>query len=359
MFMSDSEFLAARTTSLAAKPAAEVKAEAKPEAVVSDAKAAVESQAEAETAEIQGDFSKTAPDPKAVEAEPKDVLSKVDLSELSDEDIRELAEKGKSGLLKRIAELTAKRKIAEEKAAQLEARMQQQPVQLEGKPAELPENIAKVSTVEDLNKLYQASNDYIEWAEDTLFTNDHLGADDVVAEHEGKPYTKKDVKALLSVARKNRDKHLPARLRQLQEAEQRQVQKAAYTAQMRKELPWMEGEDNDLRRQFESLNKSPVLEKIRQSVPEAEPILDYMVGHAVNSAYGRREIKDTAFQQPSPRINPPAITPGSSAQSERPAAKDAKQAKDIQQRFRSTGSERDFLAARTAQIAQRKPLKIA
>ena len=40
-------------------------------------------------------------------------LANLDIDELTDEDIRELAEKGKSGLLKRIAELTAKRKSAE------------------------------------------------------------------------------------------------------------------------------------------------------------------------------------------------------------------------------------------------------
>ncbi len=41
-------------------------------------------------------------------------------------------------MLKRIAELTAKRKLAEEKAALLESQLQQKPqVQLEGTPAEL------------------------------------------------------------------------------------------------------------------------------------------------------------------------------------------------------------------------------
>lgn len=349
--MSDGDYLAMRTASLAeSKPV-----EAQAPAAAPDAKAEAGSQAEAETVEPVGDFTKSAPEEKPVEAKTKDVLSQVDLSELNDEDIRELAEKGKSGLLKRIAELTAKRKLAEEKAALLESQLQQKPqVQLEGTPAELPENIAKVSSVEELNKLFQASTDYIEWAEDALFTNDHLGADDVVAEHDGRAYTKKDVKSLLSVARKNRDKHLPARLRQLQEAEQRRVQKDAYQAQARKELTWLEGEDNDLRRQYEAITKSPIMEEIRRKVPAAEPHLDYLVGHAVNSAYGRREIKDSAFTQPPPRVNPPSISPGGNAQSERPSAKTDKQVKDVQSRFKSSGSERDFVALRTAQMETKR-----
>lgn len=339
--MSDADFLALRTASLAG-----VKPEAK-----ADEPAATPPKEEAKA------DATSAPEAKPEERKAEDVPShkQVDLSELSDDEIRELAEKGKSGLLKRIAELTAKRKLAEEKAAQLEAQLRQKPEpKLETKPTELPETIAKVNSVEELQKLHQTATDYVEWAEEVLFNNDHLGADEVVTEVDGKQFTKKQVKEYLSLARKNRDKYLPARLQQIQDAERRKAEKAAYNAQMRKEIPWLNGEDNDLRRQFETLAKAPLVEKMRKAVPEAEPVLDYMVAHAVNSVYGRREVKDPAFQQPAPRINPPTTSPSSSAPPERPEQVVSKKVKEVAERFKTTGSANDFVALRAAQISNRK-----
>ncbi len=97
----------------------------------------------------------------------KEVLSK-DIDELTDEEIAELAQKGKSGLLKRIAELTAKRKLAEEKAAALEAAVQQAKQQL---PEPKVENnpYANVTTVDDLQGKLKEVNEVVEWAEEILF----------------------------------------------------------------------------------------------------------------------------------------------------------------------------------------------
>ena len=204
--------------------------------------------------------------------------------------------------------------------------------------------------------MHQSAVDYVEWAEDVLFSNDHLGADEVITEVDGKQFTKKQVKEYLSLARKNRDKYLPTRFQQLADAERRKAEKAAYEQQMRKEIPWLSGEDNDLRRQFEALAKAPLVEKMRKAVPEAEPVLDYMVAHAVNSAYGRKEINDPAFKQPAPRINPPMTSPSASAPAERPEQVVDKKVKDSVNRFKTTGSANDFVALRTAQISNRRKL---
>ncbi len=106
--MSDQDFLSSRIAKLTAKAQP---AEAKPEP------APKEEEPRQEATSQEGE-------PKAKESNPKEVLSK-DVDELTDEEIAELAQKGKSGLLKRIAELTAKRKLAEEKAAALEAAVNQ------------------------------------------------------------------------------------------------------------------------------------------------------------------------------------------------------------------------------------------
>ena len=53
------------------------------------------------------------------------VLSQVDLDDMSEEELRELSEKLGSRAVARFGELTAKRKAAEEKAAALEAEIQE------------------------------------------------------------------------------------------------------------------------------------------------------------------------------------------------------------------------------------------
>lgn len=346
---SESDYLASRMASLAAR-------QAEKSATPGDAKAEPAAEPPKEEAK-DGTGQESAPKAEPKEGDAKDVLSKVDLSELTDEDIRELAEKGKSGLLKRIAELTAKRKAAEERAALLEAqiRQQQQSSALEAKPLEIPEAIAKVNSVEELNKLYQSANDYIEWAEDVLFSSDHLGPDDIIVEDEGKKFTKREIKNYLVLARKNRDKFLPERLKQIKEAEQRKIQREALNAQMRREIKWLEGEDNDLRRRFEATIGDPIVQKIRKAVPEAEPILEYMVAHAVNSVYGRKLVDNPTSA--TPRIDPPMSTPSSSsADSSSPASREDKKLKEIASRFKKTGSEKDYEALRTAQLSIRRKI---
>jgi len=136
----------------------------------------------------------------------KDVPSQVELSELSDEDIAELAQKGKSGLLKRIAELTAKRKLAEEKAAQLEAYMAQQQNNKPLEPKVENNPYANIASIEDLGKKAQEVNDVVEWAEDVLDRAEALGYEDIAATVDGRELTKAQVKETLRNARKARDK---------------------------------------------------------------------------------------------------------------------------------------------------------
>ena len=144
--MTDKDFLSARIAS-------------RQKATPSTTESAPEPEEKKEATSQEGEPTEA---PKA-----KEVLSK-DIDELTDEEIAELAQKGKSGLLKRIAELTAKRKLAEEKAAALEAAVQQAKQQL---PEPKVENnpYANVSTVDDLQGKLKEVNEVVEWAEDSLF----------------------------------------------------------------------------------------------------------------------------------------------------------------------------------------------
>lgn len=333
--MTEKDFLSSRIAKLSAKAP-------KPEAAQSEPAPKAEAP-KAESPSQEGES-------KPKEVSPKEVLSK-DVEDLTDEDIAELAQKGKSGLLKRIAELTAKRKLAEEKAAALEAAVQQarqqpQEPKVENNP------YASVADPEELQKKKQEVDQSIEWAEDVLFRAEDLAADDVATTVDGKEYTKAFVRDYLRNARKARDKYLPAQERELAGREQRAQLEASFKQQARKELGWMEGEDNDIRKRFEAMVSDPRLKKLKESVPEIAPQIEYLIAHAANSMYGRRVIEPD--KPKSPTIIPPSNPSTTAAAPERTESRTEKTVKDIESRFKQTGSASDFIALRAAQISKRK-----
>lgn len=288
-------------------------------------------------------------DDKATQ-EAKRKLAPEDLDELTDDDIRELAEKGKSGLLKRIAELTAKRKAAEEQLAAIKAQALPKEDPLKPK-SDAPNPFDKLETLEDLQAKAKEIDGVIDEAEELLWNNEHMGAEDIIATFDGKEFTKAQVRAILRQNQKARKEHLPARLTQLQEAQQRKQLREQYLSQARTELEWLAGEDNDVRKQFEILKDSPVLKKAVKSVPELEPYLEYMVAHASNSMFNRKIIPIDSKPKPTPTPNTPPSSFG--ARAEQPTGRIEKSLKDAESRFKQTGSPDDFAAMRAAKRAAR------
>jgi small-conductance mechanosensitive channel len=286
---------------------------------------------------------------KAKDAKRK--LAPEDLDELTDEDIRELAEKGKSGLLKRIAELTAKRKSAEEQLAAIKAEKQKSQEDPLKPKVDVPNPFAALDSLEKLQDKAKEIDAVIEEAEELLWNSEHLGAEDIVATFDGKEFTKAQVRGILRQNQKARKDFLPARLSQIQESQQRKVMRDQYLAQAKVELAWLEGDDNDVRKQFEALRESPVLAKAIKSVPELEPYLDYMVAHASNSMFNRKIIPIDSKPRPMPTPNNPPS--GGMARAEQPNSRLAKSLKDAESRFKQTGSSDDFAAMRAAKFATR------
>lgn len=327
--MTDKDFLSARIASRTKAPPSTTESAPEPE----EKKEATSQEGEPTEA------------PKA-----KEVLSK-DIDELTDEEIAELAQKGKSGLLKRIAELTAKRKLAEEKAAALEAAVQQAKQQL---PEPKVENnpYANVTTVDDLQGKLKEVNEVVEWAEEILFRSEDMAASDIVATVDGKEYTKADIRESLRKARRAKDRFIPAQFQELQAKMERSNLETAFKQQARKELNWLEGEDNDVRKRYEAMVADPRLKKLKDSVPEIAPQIEYLIAHAANSMYGRREIP--MEKSKGPTLNPPSNPSTTAAAPEKAEARMEKSLKDVESRFRQTGKGSDFIALRAAQISKRK-----
>jgi hypothetical protein len=334
--MTEKDFLSSRIAKLSAKAP-------KPEAAQS------ESAPQEETPKASSPSQEGEPKPK--EASPKEVLSK-DVEDLTDEEIAELAQKGKSGLLKRIAELTAKRKLAEEKAAALEAAIQHAQRQL---PETKIENnpYASIDSEEALMKEKSEVDSFVEFAEDVLFRSEDLGADDVAYEADGKQYSKAAVREMLRNAKRRQTKFIPAQYAELQERAKRSAMEENFKKLAKQELSWLDGEDNDTRKRFEAMVNDPRLKKMKESVPEIAPQIEYLVAHAANSIYGRKLI-DMDSKPKSPAINPPSTPSTTAAAPERTESRAEKTVKDIESRFKQTGSASDFIALRAAQISKRK-----
>ena len=280
------------------------------------------------------------------------VLSQIDLDDMSEGELRELADKLGSRAVARFGELTAKRKAAEEKLQQIEAKLsaeQNNPLQPKKEVKNNP--FDSVDTLEDLQAKATDASNVIEWAEDIMFNADGYEADDVVTEVEGKEMTKADVRNAILQARKARDKFLPARLEEIQKIEQSKQMQEHLNAQAEAELPWMTGEDNDTRREYQAIMQDPRVETLMTSLPaDVKAQMPYLLAHAANSIYGRKEVKSA---KPKVRLNPSSTSTPSAAGSEKPASRASKSIKNLSTQFKQSGNKSDFITLRTLQLQNR------
>ena len=125
-----------------------------------------------------------------------EVLSQYNLDEMSEEDLKELAEKLGSRAVARFGELTAKRKQAEEELVRLKKSMQ--PNDKSFVKDEMKDNpYNDITSIEELQNKSKEVDEVIEWAEDALFNADGYAPDDVVTEVEGKQLTKAEIRNAL------------------------------------------------------------------------------------------------------------------------------------------------------------------
>ena len=284
----------------------------------------------------------------------ENVLSQLDFDNLSEEELRELSEKLGSRAVARFGEMTAKRKAAEEKVAQLESMLQEKQDPL-NQPREIKDNpFSDLDTIEKLQEKAEEVNSAIEWAEDLLFESDGYAAEDIITEVDGEDLTKSEVRKALLNARKAQKQYLPDQLNKVQQQAQGQQLKAAFGEQAKKELKWLSGEDNDTRKQYEATIGDPRYKKLQEvlnrEVPEIGAQIEYWFAHATNSIYGRKLVEPNKI---SPSLNPTKTGIGSAAQSEKSPSKSSKAMKDLQARYKKTGNPRDFAELRKLQLQKK------
>ena len=307
--------------------------------------------AEEEAEEVEEAVEDTEDETPEAESD-EQVLSQIDLDDMSEVELRELADKLGSRAVARFGELTAKRKAAEEKLQQIEARLSaEQNNPLKPKKEVTNNPFANVETLEELQSKATDASNVIEWAEDIMFNADGYEADDVVTEVEGKEMTKADVRNALLQARKARDKFLPDRLEKIQAVEQSKQMQEHLTAQAEAELPWMKGEDNDTRREYEAIMSDPRVDTLMDNLPpDVKAQMPYLLAHAANSIYGRKAVKSTKSNV---RLNPSSNSTPNAAGSEKPASRASKSIKNLSNQFKQSGDKSDFITLRTLQLQNR------
>ena len=276
---------------------------------------------------------------------------------VSDEELEALRGKLIPGAQSRIAELTAKRKTAEEQLNAVQAKTQQIELQ---KPEVKNNPFRNIETINDLQSKSNEVDNIVEWAEDILFKSDQYSPEEEVTNVDGKALTKIQVRDALKNARKSRDVFIPDQLNHLQELQNSVQLRQELGSQAINELNWLQGEKpNELKEKFVGIMSDPRLKEIEKQFPDIGSQLPYFMAHATNSIYGRKLVdpepalapaKKTASQ---PQLNPPSsATPSatSSAKSDRPSNK---QLKELDNRFKKSGQTNDFVTFRTLQLKNR------
>ena len=288
------------------------------------------------------------------ETESEDVLSQLDLDEMSEEDLRELSDKLGSRAVARFGELTAKRKAAEAQIKQLEAKLQEGDNPLKAKKPVENNPFSNLNSIDELQTKAEEIDGIVEWAENLLFESDDYAADDVVTEVEGNDWTKSDVRKALINARKSQKTFLPDQLNRVKAQEEGAKLTEAFSKRAKKELNWMGDEDSSIRKQYESTIGDERMKKIKdifkREAPDVAAQLDYWFAHATNSIYGRKAVASGK----TPALNPPRTGTPSAAQSEQSQGRNAKALKELEARFKKTGSANDFAALRKLKMANRR-----
>ncbi len=294
------------------------------------------------------------------EVSEENVLSQLDIDNLSENELQELADKLGSRAVARFGEMTARRKAAEERANQLESLLQEKQQNLSKK--EIKNNpFSDLATVQDIQNKQDEIENTIEWAEETLFESDDYSADDVVTEIDGKDLTKKEVRKLLLNARKAQKEYIPDQLNKVQsQLNGKQLQKQ-YDDKARNELEWLSNnEPNDIKDQFFATLRDPQYNQLKKildkELPQISGQLEYMFAHAANSIYGRKtidEAKPSKVTGKSPSLTPTRTANTAAAKSEKTNSKTSKALKDLQSRFQQTGQASDYAAMRKLQLLNR------
>ena len=267
----------------------------------------------------------------------------IDLLSLNPAQIQELAKKSRSRLLHRVGELTAQKKALEEKLNS----------QAEAKPLPvIPQEsnpFRDIDTVEGLKAKYEELEKVAEETDTILEEHEDYGAEDIIVVGD-KEFTKKEIRRANKNAREAMAKYLPAQSAELAKREQRKVMEQQYTALIPQEVPELADEESELSKQYKALLSDPLVEQVNKHVPDLGPQLPYILAHAIRSIHRSQKSKavvKAAGSASKAKVPGTPFGAGAAKSGVKTAKKSADQA---YQRFQSSTSVEDWVAARVARL---------
>jgi hypothetical protein len=267
----------------------------------------------------------------------------IDLLSLNPAQIQELAKKSRSRLLHRVGELTAQKKALEEKLNS----------QAEAKPLPvIPQEsnpFRDIDTVEGLKAKYEELEKVAEETDTILEEHEDYGAEDIIVVGD-KEFTKKEIRRANKNAREAMAKYLPAQSAELARREQRKVMEQQYTALIPQEVPELADEESELSKQYKALLSDPLVEQVNKHVPDLGPQLPYILAHAIRSIHRSQKSKavvKAAGTASKAKVPGTPFGAGAAKSGVKTAKKSADQA---YQRFQSSTSVEDWVAARVARL---------
>jgi hypothetical protein len=293
----------------------------------------------AETLEAETDPEPEYEDP---EEEPEEESLPIDLLSLSPEDIQQLAKKSRSRLLHRVGELTAQKRALEEK-------LNTAPADARPLPDPIPDNpFSSLKTVDEVKSKFAELEKVAEDTDRILEDHEDYGAEDIIILGD-KEFTKKQIRQANRNARNALVKFLPAQANEIQRRTQWATMEEQFTAAIPVEIPELADVESALSKQYQAMIADPLVQQVRERVPELAPQLSYILAHAARSINSKKTKPTTTTAAVKPQVKVPASPfgaagPKSGAQTSRKAIDQAKE------RYERSGSQADWQAYRLAQM---------
>lgn len=278
-----------------------------------------------------------------VTEEEEEEEQEIDLLSLNPAEIQALAKKSRSRLLHRVGELTAQKKALEEKLSS----------QADSKPLPVvpqEENpFRDIESVEGLQAKFAELEKVAEETDNILEEHEDYGAEDIIVVGD-REFTKKEIRKANRNAREAMAKYLPAQHAELARREQRVQMEAHYTALIPQEVPEIADEESEIGKQYKALLADPLVEQVNKLVPDLGTQLPYILAHAVRSIHRSNKSKAVVKATgPVSKAKVPGTPYGAGAAKSGP--KTAKKSADqAYQRFQSSTSVDDWIAARVAKM---------
>ena len=276
------------------------------------------------------------------EEETEEEGEEIDLLDLEPEQIQALARKGKSRLLKDVGKLRAENRMLEQRLASLESQGQKQAKEI---PADA-NPFGKLNTFEEIQTKADELESTLEATDRLLEEYEDYGPDDLIQVGQ-QQFTKKQLRIANRNAREAITKYLPAQQKHIAKRANLEAANVQYRQAATKEVPEIADEESEIGRFYQVLVQDPLIQQVKEKVPELGYQMEYILAHAVRSMKGKSN-KIPQGSGTKLKVKLPGSPAGSAAGS-RTTTKTS-QVEALRARYEKTGSQADWQALQIAQM---------